>query len=131
MVTGFYGILLLISFGVIIYMLSKGYKDVDVRYWTNFILVPIIIMGYWLNTRVTTPEGAAVCYCITYLDSSILFMLLLFDIVSFLKMTASTWIKIFAYIVSFIHLTVVWFCFNNKMYLVVLLYFIDKVFFVK
>ncbi len=116
MVTGFYGILLLISFGVIIYMLSKGYKDVDVRYWTNFILVPIIIMGYWLNTRVTTSEGAAVCYCIIYLDSSILFMLLLFDIVTFLKITANAWIKIFAYIVSFIHLSVVWFCFNNKMY---------------
>ena len=116
MVTGIYGILLAISIGIIIYMISKNYEDVDIRYWTAIVLVPIVILGYWLKTRVTTPEGATLCSCIIYLDSTILLLILLFDILDFLKFIVSVWINVFAYIIAIIHLAIVWVCFNNKLY---------------
>ena len=66
MITSFFGILLVISVLVILYMAQKNYENIDIYYWTLVILVPVVVLGYWLKTRVTTVEGAKLCFCFIY-----------------------------------------------------------------
>ena len=56
MITSFYGILLIISVLIVIFMAQKNYENIDIYYWTIVILVPVVILGYWLKTRVSTVE---------------------------------------------------------------------------
>ncbi len=116
MVTINFGILLLVSIGVLIWMARKNYENVDIRYWTLFILFPIILMGYWFKTRVTTAEGAMLSFCILYLDSTVLLVLVLFIILHFLRIPVKPWMKLTAYSLAFGHLGMIWVCFSNKLY---------------
>ena len=41
-----YGICLLFSVGIFIYMAQKNHNNMDAYYWTMIVLVPIVVMGY-------------------------------------------------------------------------------------
>ncbi len=116
MVTILFGVLLVISVLVIIYMAQKNYDTIDIRYWSIVLLAPIILLGYWLKTRVTTTEGAALAFCVIYLDSTVLLTVILFCIMHFMHIVAAPWLKIIAYGAAFAHMFMVWLCFDNKLY---------------
>ncbi len=116
MITSFYGILLIISALVVIFMAQKNYENIDIYYWTLVILVPVVILGYWLKTRVTTVEGAKICFCFLYLDSTVLLTVVIFNIMRFVGLTVRSWMKILAYGVAFLHLFGIWLCLNNDLY---------------
>ncbi len=110
------GICLAISIIVILYMSQKNYENIDIHYWTIVILIPIIILGYWLKTRSTTPEGALMTFCFIYLDSTVLLAVVLFCILRFLGITPKRWVKILVYTVTFAHLFTFWFSINTDLY---------------
>lgn len=112
----FYGVLLAISLIVIVYLAGKGYDNMDIRYWSIVVLIPLILLGYWLTTRVTTGESALICYCFIYLDSTVLLAVVLFCITNFMGITVKPWIKIAVYILAFSHLALVWTSLYNKLY---------------
>lgn len=116
MITSFFGILLVISVFVILYMAQKNYENIDIYYWTLVILVPIVVLGYWLKTRVTTVEGAKLCFCFIYIDSTVLLTAVIFNIMRFMGIAVKSWIKLVAYIVAFVHLFIIWLCFDNDLY---------------
>lgn len=116
MITSFFGILLVISVLVILYMAQKNYENIDIYYWTLVILVPIVVLGYWLKTRVTTVEGAKLCFCFIYIDSTVLLTAVIFNIMRFMGIAVKSWIKLVAYIVGFVHLFIIWLCFDNDLY---------------
>lgn len=116
MITSFFGILLVISVLVILYMAQKNYENIDIYYWTLVILVPIVVLGYWLKTRVTTVEGAKLCFCFIYIDSTVLLTAVIFNIMRFMGIAVKSWIKLVAYIVAFVHLFIIWLCFDNDLY---------------
>lgn len=116
MITSFFGILLVISVLVILYMAQKNYENIDIYYWTLVILVPIVVLGYWLKTRVTTVEGAKLCFCFIYIDSTVLLTAVIFNIMRFMGIAVKSWIKLVAYIVGFGHLFIIWLCFDNDLY---------------
>lgn len=116
MVTSFYGILLIIATIVVIYMAQKNYENIDIHYWTLVVLVPIVILGYWLKTRVSSGEGAKLCFCFIYLDSTVLLAVVLFNIMRFMGIRAKSWMKILAYGLAFFHLAIVWLGMNNDLY---------------
>lgn len=116
MITSFFGILLVISVLVILYMAQKNYENIDIYYWTLVILVPVVVLGYWLKTRVTTVEGAKLCFCFIYIDSTVLLTAVIFNIMRFMGIAVRSWIKLVAYIVGFGHLFIIWLCFNNDLY---------------
>lgn len=116
MITSFFGILLVISVLVILYMAQKNYENIDIYYWTLVILVPVVVLGYWLKTRVTTVEGAKLCFCFIYIDSTVLLTAVIFNIMRFMGIAVKSWIKLVAYIVGFVHLFTIWLCFDNDLY---------------
>jgi HD-GYP domain-containing protein (c-di-GMP phosphodiesterase class II) len=116
MITSFFGILLVISVLVILYMAQKNYENIDIYYWTLVILIPVVVLGYWLKTRVTTVEGAKLCFCFIYIDSTVLLTAVIFNIMRFMGIAVKSWIKLVAYIVGFGHLFIIWLCFNNDLY---------------
>jgi HD-GYP domain-containing protein (c-di-GMP phosphodiesterase class II) len=116
MITSFFGILLVISVLVILYMAQKNYENIDIYYWTLVILIPVVVLGYWLKTRVTTVEGAKLCFCFIYIDSTVLLTAVIFNIMRFMGIAVKSWIKLVAYIVGFGHLFIIWLCFDNDLY---------------
>ena len=116
MITSFFGILLVIAVLVILYMAQKNYENIDIYYWTLVILIPVVVLGYWLKTRVTTVEGAKLCFCFIYIDSTVLLTAVIFNIMRFMGIAVKSWIKLVAYIVGFGHLFIIWLCFDNDLY---------------
>ena len=78
MYTLLYGICLVISAAVLIYMAQKSYEHIDIYQWTIMLIIPVIVMAYWLKSRVIYPEAAGVLVCFTYFDSSLLIVALIF-----------------------------------------------------
>ncbi len=116
MVTIAFGILLAISIFVLLFMISKNYENVDTRYWTLFILIPVILMGYWFKTRVTTTEGAMLAFCVLYIDSTVFLVVILFMILHFMKIRVHNWLRMLAYGTAFAHLLMIWLCFKSQLY---------------
>ncbi len=116
MITVFFGILLAISVIVILYMVGKGYETIDIRYWSVVLMIPVILFGYWMKTRVSTVEGAALCFNIIYLDSTVMLMTILFCIFHFLNVYVKPWIKVMGYGAACAHLLMVWLCTDNHLY---------------
>lgn len=116
MVTIGYGICLLISVGVFIYMAQKNYNTIDVDYWTIVILVPIVILGYWLKTLVTTKEAASFLMCFIYIESTFLVTTLLFSMLHTMGIPVSSWMKIFSYGAAGVHMAIVCLCVHNTLY---------------
>ena len=99
-----YGICLLVSVGIFIYMAQKNYNNMDAYYWTIIILVPIIIMGYWLKTTVESDEAAKYLFCFIYLDSTFLVVVILFSMLQNLGIKVKAWMKILGYGISSAHI---------------------------
>jgi len=116
MMTIAYGICLLISVGVFIYMAQRNYNNMDAYYWTIIILVPVIVMGYWLKTGVTSPEAAKYLFCFIYLDSTFLVVVILFSMLNNLGIRIRPWMKIAAYGISALHIGMVALCVHNDLY---------------
>ncbi len=116
MMTILYGILLVISVLIIIYMAQKNYENIDIHFWTVVILVPIVLLGYWLKTQVTTTEGAIFAFCYIYLDSTVVLTVLLFLILRFMDIFVKPWVKLLVYGAAFAHLFMVWACTHNQLY---------------
>ena len=116
MVTYLYGFLLVVSIAIIIYMAQKNYESIDIRYWSIVILVPIIVLGYWLKTMVSTEEEARLVFCFIYLDSTVIVTLIVFCIMHFLHIKAKPWFKIVGYGAAFAHMMMIWLCYKNNLY---------------
>ncbi len=116
MVTIFFGILVAISIIVILYMIQKGYENVDIRYWSILLMIPVILVGYWMKTMVSTPEGAILCFGFIYLDSTLLLTTVLFSLFHFMHVHVKTWVRILAYGLAFAHMALIWLCKDNKLY---------------
>ena len=111
-----YGICLIVSIAVVVFMAQKNYENIDVQYWSIVIMIPLIILGYWLKTRVTTTEGAMITYCFIYMDSTVLLMVVIFSMLRSLEIHIKPWLKGILYNVAFAHLFLVWVCSNNNLY---------------
>ncbi|MDO4537046.1 MAG: HD domain-containing protein [Coriobacteriales bacterium] len=111
-----YGALLVLSVLILLYLTQKNYEGVSPYFWAIVVLTPIILLGYWLKTRVSTPEGAALAFCFIYLDSTVLLAIILFAILHFMGVTVRPWIKNVVYGAAFAHIAMIWACFDNDLY---------------
>jgi HD-GYP domain-containing protein (c-di-GMP phosphodiesterase class II) len=116
MITNLYGVLLVLSVVIIIYMAQKNYENIDIHYWSIVVMLPLILLGYFLKTQVTTEEGAKLLFCYIYLDSTVLLVVFMFCILRFMRITPKRWVKIVAYSAAFAHLMMVWLCVHNNLY---------------
>ena len=116
MFTAIYGICTIITALVFIYMAQKNYDNVDIYNWTFLVLILIIVLSYWLQSKVTTPEASSFLFCFIYLDSTILIVAVIFALLHTIGIRIQPWMKILAYGASFIQLAVVWLCADNDLY---------------
>ncbi len=116
MVSNYFAVLLIISIMITVYISKKNYENIDIYYWTIAILIPLIILGYWLKTRVTTPDAAAITMCYIYLDSTVLLTVILFAILHFLRVTVNPIVKVITYLTAFAHMFIIWCCIDNDLY---------------
>ena len=116
MITTGYGACLIISIVLLLYMAQKNYENVDIYYWSIIVLVPLIILSYWLNSRITTVEGIKLTYCYIYLDSTVLLTLIIFGMLRLMEIKTSHLVKGLAYGAAFVHMLVVWLCVDNNFY---------------
>jgi HD-GYP domain-containing protein (c-di-GMP phosphodiesterase class II) len=101
---------------IIIYMAQKNYENIDIHYWSIVVIIPLILLGYWLKTQVQTAEGAKLLFCYIYLDSTIMLVVMIFCIMRFMGLTPKRWAKVLAYGAAFGHLMMVWMCVHNDLY---------------
>ncbi len=116
MITTVYGVCLLISVGLFIYMVQKNYNTIDTHYWTIIVLIPIIILGYWLKTKVETQEAVELLFCFIYLDSTFLIMVLLFVMLHSMGIPVKSWMKIAGYGVCTVHMAIVALSVHTRLY---------------
>ena len=116
MATVGFGICLVISLLTLVYMLHKNYDSVQIHYWSILLMNPIIILAYWLKTRIVGEEAARILFCFTNLDGIILLMLYVFAMCRGLGLKLKAWIKIAGYTIAFAHLGVIWWCVDNDLY---------------
>lgn len=107
---------LILSIIVLICTGKKNYENVNIYDWTIMIIIPIIILGYWLKSRVTTPEAAELAFCFIYLDSSVMLMVTLFAMMHAFSVHIKWWWKIVGYGAAYLHAAVVWLSFGTGMY---------------
>ncbi|MCR5640299.1 MAG: HD domain-containing protein [Lachnospiraceae bacterium] len=116
MVTWIYGVLLAVSILVIMYMAQKNYENIDTQYWTIVVLVPMVVLGYWLKTQAETVEAAKICFSYIYLDSTVLLTIVIFCIMRFMGLRIYPWQKILGYGTAFLHMLLIWVCVRNNLY---------------
>ncbi len=116
MVTIGFGICFLASVLILAYVVSKNYENISVYSWTLLIVIPVIILGYWLKSRTTSPEAAEMAFCFIYLDSSVLLVTALFTMMHALGVEAKTPVKLAFYAAGFIHASLVWLSYGTGLY---------------
>jgi len=116
MMYNIFALLFLISIGVIVYMASKNYANIDSYFWSILLVIPIILLGYTFKAGASSVADAKLAFCFLYLDSTILLLLMLFSMVKYLGVEIKNWIKVTGYIVCFVHLLMIWMCKDNNLY---------------
>ena len=111
-----FGACLAVAAAVFVYMAQKIYSNTDVNYWMIVILIPLVIMGYWLKTQVETPEAAAMLFCFIYLDSTFLIAAALFSMMHVLGYRAKRWMKVVVYGAACVHIAIVCLSVHNDLY---------------
>ncbi len=111
-----FGVCLLISVVIFIYMAQKNYNNIDIYYWTLVVMIPFILMGYWLKTMATTVESAKFLFCFIYTDSTFVLAVLLFAMLHTLGIEVKAWLKILVYGIALVHISLICFCVHNNLY---------------
>ena len=111
-----FALCLVISIGVLIFMISRNYDNIDIEYWSMVIIIPIVLLGYTLKAVAVSVEDAKMAFCFLYLDSTVLLVLMLFAMIKSLGISPPRLLKPFAYLIAFLHLLMIWMCKNNDLY---------------
>jgi len=116
MVSNLYLLLLIISLGSLIYLSRKNCKQIDIYLWSMMLLIPVILLGYWLKTTVHTQEGAMLAFCFIYIDSTVILAISLFSILRSIQVRVYGWVKIGVYGFTLFHLLTIWLSRDNNLY---------------
>lgn len=116
MVSIYYAILLVISILVAIFVAQHTHEIINIHHWTITMIVPMVILGYWLKTRVTSTNAAMITFCYIYLDSTLLLSVIFCALLYFMRVRIRPWMKMVIYGTAFAHMFMFWACINNKLY---------------
>ena len=111
-----YGIALLVSIFVWLYIAVKHYDKVDPYCYAVFILVPFVLLGYWIKYSAKSSEAVIVSICMTYAESTILLTILMFAMLRTIGIRPRMWVKLIGYGLAFAHLYLVWVNIDSGMY---------------
>ena len=111
-----YAICLFICGLVLIYMALRNYENIDIYYWSALIVIPIVILGYWLQYRILGLTAARVSISFITIGNTILPVMFLFVMMRFLKLKAEPWVKLLAYGLAFFYQAIIWLMVDREVY---------------
>jgi len=116
MISIVYLVALLVSICNLLLISQTKDRPVDRYYWSMMILVPVTILGYWLKTKVHTPEAAFITFCFIYIDSTVFLSFALFSILRSIRVKVPGMVKLTVYGITVFHLFTIWLSKDNNMY---------------
>ena len=108
MVTVGFGVCLVISVLSTLLFALRGDDRVSSYDWSILLLLPFIIMGYWLKTQTASQEAALVLFVFINLGSTVLLAVIFFSMLRHLGFPVHPWTKLVVYIAAFTQLVPVW-----------------------
>ena len=113
MVTVGFGVCLVISIMATLLIAMRSDDHVNGYDWSISILLPFLIMGYWLKTQTASQEAALVLFVFINLSSTVLLAVILFSTLRHLAIPVSPWLKFTVYGAAFAQLFPVWMTFRQ------------------
>ena len=97
MITTGSGICLVISVLATLILALRSYDHIDRYDWSISLLLPFLVMAYWIKTLVSTPEAALVLIGTIEILTSLLLAIVLFSMLHSLGVVPPLWIRIVVY----------------------------------
>ena len=113
MVTAGFGICLVVSILATLLFALRNDDRVNSYDWSVSLLLPFLIMGYWLKTQVASQEAALVLFAFINLSSTVLLAVILFSLLRHLSIPVNAWLKFVVYVAAFTQLLPVWITFRQ------------------
>ena len=113
MITVGYGSCLVISILATLLFAMRNEDRVSSYDWSISLLLPFIIMGYWLKTQTASQESALILFVFINLSSTVLLAVILFSMLKHLGIPLNPWPKFVVYVAAFAQLMPVWMTFRR------------------
>ena len=113
MVTAGFGICLVISVLATLLFALRNDDRVNSYDWSISLLLPFIILGYWLKTQTASQEAALVLFVFINLGTTVLLAVILFSLLRHLAIPVNPWLKFLVYIAAFAQLFPIWATFRR------------------
>ena len=108
MVTIGFGICLVISVLATLLFAMRNDDHVNRYDWSISLLLPFIILAYWIKTQTASQEAALILFVFINLASTVLLAVILFSMLRHLKIPVNPWVKFGIYAATFAQLLPVW-----------------------
>ena len=113
MVTVGFGVCLVISILATLLIAMRSEDRVNGYDWSISLLLPFLIMGYWLKTQTASQEASLVLFVFINLSTTVLLAIILFSMLRHLMILVNPWLKFVAYAAAFAQLLPVWATFRQ------------------
>ena len=115
MITTAYGICVVISILVTLIMALRSYDHIDSYDWSMTLLLPFLIMAYWLKAQVSSTEANLVLFTFIELMNSLLLAVILFSMFHSIGIRVRLWAKAIVYGAVAGLMFPIWQIFNNRL----------------
>ena len=113
MISTGYGICVVIAVVMTMIMALRNYDHIDSYDWSTALLLPVLIIAYWLKAQVSTAEANLVLIVFIEMVTSLLLAVVLFSMLHSIGVQVRPWIKAIIYGAVAALLFPVWQIFNN------------------
>jgi len=114
MITTGTGTCLVISVLATAVMALRSYDHIDIYDGAVSLLLPFLIMAYWLKLQVSSPEAALVLIAVIEIGSSLLMAVVLFSMLRSIRIRAPAGVKAVVYGAVTVLLFPIWWVFHNR-----------------
>ena len=97
MITTGYGICVVISVIATLIMALRNYDHIDSNDWSVTLILPFLILAYWLKAQVSTAEAELVLFVFIELMTSLLLAVILFSMLRSVGVQVPVLIKAIVY----------------------------------
>ena len=115
MITTGYGICVVIAVLATLIMALRNYDHIDSLEWSVVLLLPLLIMAYWLKAQVSTAEAGLVLFAFVEMMTSLLLAVILFSMLHSIGVQVRVWMKAVVYGAVVALLFPIWEVFNNRL----------------
>ena len=114
MITTGYGICVVIAVLATLIMALRNYDHIDINEWSVALLLPLLIMAFWLKVQVSAAEAGLVLFAFIELMTSLMMAVILFSMLHSAGVQVRPWVKAVVYGSVAALLFPIWGIINNR-----------------